>query len=232
MSPGAWWRQYHLDKAERQEQQKQKRREDGRARRQLLGSTRTNRQLQQQPAFLDPQFTRHVKYAMEPTEEERRRLLEEGAGWKQRVVERYAHMQCMADRVNDIEHSEQCGRVVAWLQRLEELKQVKPTDRDYVGAKTVRDKRKAATKLDKAAGAKRPRKERQRDPPTTPSEPAQEGHTTDANKDEEDDIPLRPQHSAAVRPQLIKITVEQKEAAADTHSASSRAVESKGSASR
>ena len=204
VNPGAWWRQFHIDKSERLEQQKQKRREDGRARRQLLGATRVSRQLQQESAFLDPQFTRYVNQSMEPTDDERQRLREEGGGWKRRVVERYAHMQCMPDPVSVIEHSERCERIVKWMQRLEELKQQRPTYADHVSDAKGGEKRKKVRKAGKAGSAKRPRNEKQEEKSLSePAESAKELHAKAGNSDEEEDIPLRPLHSAAVPAQHL-----------------------------
>ena len=208
---GPWWKQFHADKAERLEQQKQKRREDSRARRQQNASTRVGRQQQQESAFLDPQFTRYVNQSMEPTEEERRRLREEGGGWKQRAVDSYAHMQCMADSVAAVEHSSQCERLVAWMARLGELKHSKQT----YGNERSGTKRKTTQKLDKAGSAKKVRKAQQQEGDVALAEPvdsAKERRSSKGNDSEEDDIPLRPLPTVALGArELVKATADSAE---------------------
>ena len=221
VAAGPWWQQFKLDRAERLKQQQQKRRDDGRVRRQLLASTRVNRQLQQRPAFLDSQFTRHVNQSMEPAEDERRRLREEGGGYKRRAVDRYAHMQCMADRVGRIEHSQQCERVVTWMQRLEEVKQTQSqTERRYVGGEKRGEKRKTAKKADKTGSAKKIRTEgRDRAALAKPSEATADRDARVDAEDDEGDVQLQPLHSAATQANPATLSTEQKDPVCETQPA-------------
>ena len=207
VSPGPWWQQYRVEQAANKEAHKRKRRDDSRTRRQLLASSRVSRQVQQQPAFLDAQFTRYVEQSMEPTEEERRRLRDDGGGWRQRCVERYAHMQCMADRVNEIEHSAHSERLVGWMQRLvEEVRQSQSQSTSAghaAGGERSGEKRKASKKLDRASSAKKARRQ------AIPAH-AEAASITAGNSSDDDNILLRPLHSVPAQPQPATPLVEQK----------------------